>query len=347
MEQTAEKLDCFVRVKTPENIEFEYTLAGPFQRFPAFLVDIFIRVAVFFGLGFVLTIGFGLSPFLAQVFGPFLVVGFIISFFLMSWFYGAFFETQFNGRTVGKMVFKLRTISIDGRPINGEQAALRNILRSADMCLLIPMRVFISEWEGAQLPVCCVGLVTMMLTRRMQRIGDLAAGTMVVSEQGGRLPLNLKPEDARVYGLAELIPANYKATGSMAQTVGLYMENRRRLTSMRRNDVARHLAGPLIQRFGLLPDTSPDLLLCAVYVRTYMSEEQREQGRQLMRKQAPAPGLLVSSPGVAPLATQVPVVSASVPPVATTPAAPVAASPAERPSDPGATNRSSPNQEQS
>lgn len=346
MDQTAEKLDCFVRVKTPENIEFEYALAGPFQRFPAFLVDIFIRFAVFFGLVFVLTIGLGLSPFLSQVFGPFVFIGFIIGFFLMSWFYGAFFETYFNGRTVGKMVFKLRTISVDGRPINGEQAALRNILRLSDMCIPVPLGIFIAEWEGAQLPVCCVGLASMMLTRRMQRIGDLAAGTMVVSEQGSRLPLNLKPEDARVYGLAELIPANFKATGSMAQTVGLYMENRRRLTSMRRNDVARHLAGPLIQRFGLLPDTSPDLLLCAVYVRTYMSEEQREQGRQLMRKQAPPPGLLAGSPAVPPLATQVPVASASVPPVAATPAAPAITSPAEQTSNPGAANRSSPNQEQ-
>lgn len=346
MDQTAEKLDCFVRVKTPENIEFEYALAGPFQRFPAFLVDVFVRVAVFFGLAFVITIVLGFSSFLSQVLGPFLVVSAIISFFLLSWFYGAFFESQFNGRTVGKMVFKLRTISVDGRPINGEQAALRNILRSADMCLLIPMGVFIAEWEGAQLPVCCVGLVSMALTRRMQRIGDLAAGTMVVSEQGSRLPLNLKPEDARVYGLAELIPANFKATASMAQTVGLYMENRRRLTSMRRNDVARHLAGPLIQRFGLLPDTSPDLLLCAVYVRTYMSEEQREQGRQLMRRQSAAPSPLASSPPVAPLATQLPTASASVPAVVATPAAPVVASPAEQVSDSGAANGSGSNQEQ-
>ncbi|MFN3189784.1 MAG: RDD family protein [Aureliella sp.] len=275
-----DKLDCSTRVITPENIAFEYALAGPFQRLPAFLFDIGVRVAFFIAMVFVLS---AVLPFLP--FGFALVnIGILIGFFVLSWFYGVFFESRFNGRTLGKMVFKLRTISIDGRPINASQAALRNILRLADMNVLLSMQIFGSEAPPMFLfPTMLVGFVTMMMTRRMQRIGDIAAGTMVVAEGRRTTPWNLQPEDLRAFGLAELIPLNYQPSSSLAQTIGLYMENRRRLNPLRRNDVAKHLAFPLIKRFGLLPDTSPDLLLCALYVRTFMPQEQQAEGRERMR----------------------------------------------------------------
>ncbi|MEZ6081332.1 MAG: hypothetical protein R3C56_38365 [Pirellulaceae bacterium] len=66
----------------------------------------------------------------------------------------------------------------------------------------------------------------MALTRRMQRLGDLAAGTMVISEAHTSSLRPMTPEDPRAFGLAELIPATFSASHSLAQAIGHYMENR-------------------------------------------------------------------------------------------------------------------------
>ncbi len=278
---TAQQLDCFARVITPENIEFDYALAGPFQRLPAFAFDFAVRVLVFITLLFL----FGIAVSWTGFGGAFLSVMASLMFFVFSWFYGIYFEARFNGRTLGKMLFQLRVISVDGRPINGVQAALRNLLRLADMNVLLSLQLFSPDAPPMYIiPTMTVGLVTMMLTPRLQRLGDLAAGTMVVSEHKRRSPWNLQPDDVRAFGLAELIPVNFQVSSSLAQTIGLYMENRKRLSPPRRIEVAKHLAEPLIQQFELLPDTSSDLLLCALYVRVFLSADQQQQGRERMRQ---------------------------------------------------------------
>jgi uncharacterized RDD family membrane protein YckC len=266
LQTNQEKLDCLVRVITPENVEFEYALAGPFQRFPAYLFDLVVRVVAFSGLMFFLGIFSLFVPFA----GTISTVLMILLFFAMYWFYGVYFESTFNGRTLGKMLFKLRVISTDGRPINGMQAALRNLLRLADT-----------------FPTPITGLICMTITGRFQRIGDLAAGTMVIVDRARRPPWDLQPDDPRAFGLAELIPPSFVANYTMTQSIGMYMENRRKLPMSRRLEVARHLAGPLMKKFDILPDTSPDLLLCALFVRIFMSEQQQAVGRDQMRNALP------------------------------------------------------------
>jgi len=263
LQPNVEKLDCLVRVITPENVEFEYALAGPFQRVPAYLFDLFVRVAAFIGVLIVVVMFSAFVPFA----GTLSTVGMILLFFAMYWFYGVYFEAAFNGRTLGKMLFKLRVISTDGRPINGMQAALRNLLRLADT-----------------FPTPITGLICMTITGRFQRIGDLAAGTMVIVDRARRPPWDLQPDDPRAFGLAELIPPAFVANYTMTQSIGMYMENRRKLPMARRLEVARHLAGPLLKKFEMLPDTSPDLLLCALFVRIFMSEQQQATGRDQMRQ---------------------------------------------------------------
>jgi hypothetical protein len=209
----------------------------------------------------------------------------VLSLFVLSWFYGIFFETRFNGRTPGKMLFKLRVISVDGRPIHATQAALRNLLRLGDMCLMLPLQILGSENPPAFIiPTFSIGLLVMVLTARFQRLGDLAAGTMVVSEYTSRSPWNLLPDDLRAFGLAERIPANFQIAPSLARSIGFYMENRKRLNQLRRNEIAKHLARPLIEQFGLLPDTSYDLLLTALYVRIFLSEQQQAEGLVRLRE---------------------------------------------------------------
>lgn len=278
-----EKLDCYTQVVTPENIQFEYALAGPFQRLLAYIADILIWNVTFWGFAFamMLIVAMLRLPSLAEL-GLF--VGFI-TYFLMSWFYGVFFETYYNGRTPGKALFKLRTISIDGRPVNGMQAGLRNLLRLADINVMISLQVLGEDAPMySAFPTLIVGFVTMVVNSRMQRVGDLAAGTMVISESRKYSPWNLQPDDLRAFGLAELIPHTFEVSSSLAQTVGLYMENRKRLGLARREEIAGKIAKPLIRKFELMPNTGCDLLMCAMYVRIFLSEAQQQQGIAAMRR---------------------------------------------------------------
>jgi hypothetical protein len=143
----------------------------------------------------------------------------------------------------------------------------------------------------------------MLLTSRMQRIGDLAAGTMVISEQPSSSPWNLQPDDNRAFGLAELIPPTYEVSSSLAQAIGLYMENRQRLGVGRREEVAAKIARPLIKKFEMLPSTGNDLLLCALYVRIFLSDQQQRQGLDTLRKSQPMASRFAMKPP--PVATTV------------------------------------------
>ena len=278
------KIDCSVRVVTHENIEFEYALAGPFHRLPAFLCDLVIRIVIILGIGIALTAASPITSMLSTAFGT--VVG-LLCYFFFSWFYGIVFETRFNGRTPGKMLFQLRVISADGRPINGIQAALRNFLRVVDLGVPLSIQFFSVDAPPMYLiPTYSIGFVAFYLSPQFQRIGDLAAGTIVVAENQSHKPLIRRPDDDRVYALIELIPPSFAVTNSMARTLGQFMETRGRLHPRRRSEVARHLSAPILKHLGLPQDTGPDLFLCALYARTFMSQEDLSKHWESQQKQA-------------------------------------------------------------
>lgn len=253
-------LDATVQVVTPENIAFEYRLAGPFRRLPALILDYFVRGLVQFVLflGLALTIGMvstGLFIFLLMV-----------TFFVIDWFYGVLFETFMNGQTPGKYILGLRVLSDNGRPIDGMQAALRNLIRVADMFF-------------------AVGLIATLFNTKYKRLGDLVAGTIVVVEERQWLTGVAKLDDPRAIQLAAYLPPNFVVSRTMATTLATYVERRRYFTPPRRREVARHLAEPLLERFGLPADTSYDLLLCALYYRTFIADRGQDE-RMLAEAQA-------------------------------------------------------------
>lgn len=254
-------LDSTLQVVTPENIAFEYQLAGPFRRLPALLLDFFFVIAVLIIMSILIssTIGFvssGLANFIAAVAG-----------FTIWWFYAAIFETFLNGQTPGKYILGLRVLSIHGEPINGMQAVLRALLSTADLFLGV------------------VGLTVMSMNRRHQRLGDLVAGTIVVVEDRKWLTGVAKLDDPRAIQLAAYLPPNFVVSRTLARALSTYVERRRFFTPLRRREVARHLAEPLLGRFGLPPDTSYDLLLCALYYRTFIADRSQDE-RLLAEAQA-------------------------------------------------------------
>ena len=276
-EKSRTPIDLIARIQTPENIEFRYRLAGPFRRFPAFVIDLVFRGLIIFAAWvlFVLTgsILFGVSGF--GVSTDVVVFVLLVFQFLLQWFYGAFFETYWNGQTPGKWLLGLRVISVDGRPINLSQAIVRNLLRLADL-----------------FPTGIVGLVSMTVTQRFQRLGDLAAGTMVVENQVSWIPAHVKFEDSRVPSLAEHIPPDFRLSSTLAKAIALYVERRTHIPVGRRAELANYIALPLFRKFGFREDTSSDLLLCAIYYREFIDREAFSAEKATQRR----PNLLATDP---------------------------------------------------
>ena len=100
----------------------------------------------------------------------------ILIIFLIFAGYFILFEWLWNGQTPGKRLLKLRVIREDGRPLTLWEAIARNLLRIFDA---VP---------GFVLPVYSVGLITIFLSSRDQRVGDIFAGTVVVRERFDEAP---------------------------------------------------------------------------------------------------------------------------------------------------------------
>lgn len=282
-------IDLTAVITTPENIQFEYRIAGPFRRLPAFFLDFVLR-SICVSAIFILMVLVGATA--ALPIGMIFFVIFLVS-FAFDWFFGLFFEAYWNGQTPGKWLTRIRVISVDGRPINAYQATVRNFLRLADFAPMVSFEVFDPDAPPVYaIPTFLVSLLCMTISPRFQRLGDLAAGTMVVVNQRSWVPANIKLEDTRVASLSELIPPNFRMTSTLAKAIALYAERRSRLSVGRRTELASHLAKPLLKQFGLLHDTSPDLLLCALYYREFVAKDSFSEVKQF----APAPSAVNAMP---------------------------------------------------
>ncbi len=147
-------VDTRFRVETPEGIELALSVAGVVPRGLAFLVDASIRSVIYIAasLGFFLWLGeAGTGPTLLVVFAT-------------EWFYPVAFEVLWGGRTPGKAGLGLRVIQHDGTPIRLPASLLRNLLLAVDF---LPLAYGFA-------------IVSMLCDRHFRRLGDLAAGTLVV-----------------------------------------------------------------------------------------------------------------------------------------------------------------------
>ena len=265
MAPTSPQLDTRIEIVTPENSTFEYRLAGPFRRLPAYLIDLALRggIAVFGWFGLLFAFGFVNMPEVGAALG-------LILWFLLAWTYGGLFEALWNGQTPGKRALGIRVLTVDGQAIGGMQAVMRNVLRVLDG------QPAVFNMGG---PLQYMGPFTYLLAffataanDRFQRLGDLAAGTMVVIEEHAWFREVVHPNEPEAAPLAARIPPGFEVSRSLAKALAAYVQHRRTFAWQRRMEMARHLAEPLRRRFALPSDTNPDLLLCALYQRTFFSE---------------------------------------------------------------------------
>jgi uncharacterized RDD family membrane protein YckC len=146
-------LDTTRRVATPEGIELTLRLAGPVPRALAWSVDLALRAAI------VLVVMTLASQLGRAGWGVVLLAAFFVEWLLPAWF-----EAQMRGQTPGKRLFGIAVLNDDGTPLRWPGALTRNLLRAVD---------FLPLMYG-------FGLVAMLLNRDFKRLGDLAAGTVVV-----------------------------------------------------------------------------------------------------------------------------------------------------------------------
>lgn len=156
-------------LETPESVTVGYEVAGVGTRFLAALVDTAIQVAIVVAV-FVVMAALGGSISGAGGFVAIAIGILIISIVLLGYY--IFFELIWNGQSPGKRTLHLRVIQTNGYPVTPFAILIRNILRLID-------------WLPS---LYAVGVIAMIANRRAQRLGDLAAGTMVVKEgREGRL----------------------------------------------------------------------------------------------------------------------------------------------------------------
>lgn len=163
-------LDTSYAVETPEGVHITLNPAGPLPRGLAWLIDFAVRAIAWFLFG----IG---SAFLGR-----LGIGiFLIFAFALEWLYPIIFEIWNNGQTPGKKIMGIVVTGELGTPIGAGQSTLRNLLRFVDM---FPIG-FIAFDPGFSLPVIfyLVGFISIVLSPKLQRLGDIIAGTVVVYKQ--------------------------------------------------------------------------------------------------------------------------------------------------------------------
>jgi uncharacterized RDD family membrane protein YckC len=158
-------------IDTPEQIALEFTVAGIGSRLLAMVIDTLIQIALYFLLilGVVtLQSRTGILGRAADRLGANWALAIaVLLYFCIYWGYFAGFEGFWKGQTPGKHFLKIRVLKDNGRPINVYEAIGRNIMRAIDA-----------------LPTLYgVGLVTMAISKKNQRLGDMLAGTIVVHER--------------------------------------------------------------------------------------------------------------------------------------------------------------------
>ncbi|MGI8642193.1 MAG: RDD family protein [Pyrinomonadaceae bacterium] len=243
-------------IETPERVPLAFALASIGNRFLAVAIDHFIQYLSIFIIAWIFISltdfnGYGAASSASALFSEmpkWTIAILIIAVFLIFAGYFIIFEWLWNGQTPGKRLLKLRVIREDGRPITFWEAMARNLLRIFDA---VP---------GFVLPVYSIGLISIFLSSRDQRIGDMFAGTVVVRERTDEAPTFAETFSNPISDLAfhrvqkkTDFQANIsEVTESEIEVVESFLRRRWDLTDRQRLWMAWRVALPLM--YKLKPD---------------------------------------------------------------------------------------------
>ncbi len=227
-----ERLD----IDTPEGVVFGYQVAGIGSRFIAALVDTTILgvlvLACFLVLGALTTFSLGSGL------GSWLVALAILFVFTLVWGYYIFFEMAWNGQSPGKRWVGLRVVRADGTPLTLVDSLVRNLVRVIDF---LPLYY-------------AVGLVTMFSNAQARRLGDYAAGTLVVKEQRG-MTLASVQQALGARATSPGTPLSLGLSESDHQLIDNFLGRRHELRN--RDQLALRIAAAIAAKLGLPQPSSP------------------------------------------------------------------------------------------
>jgi uncharacterized RDD family membrane protein YckC len=232
-----------ITIPTPEGVALEMTLAGMGSRAVAGALDLVFKALL---VGVIVLVVLGTLDSRA---GIILVPAAGLALLL----YDVCFETLRGGRTLGKSIGGLRVVRSSGRPVDLPASMIRNVMRLVDGIVL------------SYLPT----IISIAVTKKNQRLGDLAADTIVIRERRG-----IDREQPRFGASAIGEPAHAAAGASWdvsavpaedLATVRAFLERRNGLTAPARTRLAAQLAGALRPRVGGADVTDPERFLEILY----------------------------------------------------------------------------------
>ena len=226
-------------IDTPEQIALEFPLAGVGSRFLALAFDTVLQAAAL-----VVLIAIGLTARWISSFTVPSLSSWALALIVAAWFvvytgYFALFESLWTGQTPGKRLVGLRVIDVSGRPVTVYGAIIRNLIRIID-----------------QVPgIYAVAILSVLVTRRQQRLGDLAAATVVVHERSEDLaPAATGPASATRHGAHKLGPDDIIVIES-------FLRRRQDLDSWVRQDAARRIAKRMGEKLEIAVSGDEEQLL--------------------------------------------------------------------------------------
>jgi uncharacterized RDD family membrane protein YckC len=237
-------LDTLRAVETPEGIALTLRPAGAAPRVLAYLIDLFIRFLLFFGIAIAARALRGLGPAVM-----------LISFFALEWLYPVAFELSRRGATPGKRAMGLQVVMDSGLPVTPAASLLRNLLRTADFM------------PGAY----ALGLAAMLMRPDFKRLGDMAAGTLVVYADAARLDGELP---AATPAAAPMPPARPLAAREQLAIV-TWAGRANRLTPARFDELAQLAASVCAPSESSMNDDTADRLLGVAH---WLSGQRAEGG---------------------------------------------------------------------
>jgi len=225
---------------TPEGVDLSLKLADIGQRIPAFLIDLIIMVGMLTGLTIVCAIG-AFTVGLTSVEIAFIV--WLLGFFLLRNFYFVLMEMGPRAATFGKRACGLRVVARSGERLTADRVIARNMMREIEFYLPLSFLSYNgAEGTGdaltslAGLAWTCLFLFFPMFNKDKMRVGDLLAGTWVVSAPRKKLTVELshKAEEGRaylftdaqldVYGVFELQTLEQVLREDQAEAIGTVAE---------------------------------------------------------------------------------------------------------------------------
>ena len=200
-------LDTTREVEVPEGITLSLPVAGYVSRALAFIIDLIVRFVIIIIVGQII-----------DSFGNFGSGLYLLTAFIVEWFYPVLFEVLWYGQTPGKRVMGILVVNDDGTPIDWSSSIVRNLLRFADFLPFL--------WG--------FGILSMLLNRDFKRLGDMAAGTLVIHQR----EKSAESAPLQVDGLAPKTPLSLEEQSAIIA----FSERQNQMSEARVSELASYLA---------------------------------------------------------------------------------------------------------